>query len=232
MQNKNLWLITIFSLVACVLHASILFTPFNFYLYTSAFKVVLFIACPLIYYRLILKEKFTDYLFVKGDRRNIKLSLILGICVFLFIWGAFLLLRPLIDSQLISDALDANGITGDNFHFVFIYIVLINATLEQIFFRGFVFMTLYRMDFKGYAHVYSSLLFSLYHVPIIWGGVSLGIMLLSVFGLVIAGLIFNFLAVKCKNLLGSIIVHVSANFALNTIVLYNLHFYLGGVPTQ
>ena len=223
MKNKNLWLVTIFSLVACILHASILFTPFNHYAISSAFKVLLFISCPLIYYRFILREKFTDYILVKGDSRNIKLSLILGISVFVFIWGVFLVLRPFIDNQMISDALETNGITRNNFHFVFIYIVLINASLEQLFFRGFVFMTLYRMEFKGYAHVYSSLLFSLYHVPIIWGGVSVGIMLLSVFGLVVAGLIFNFLAVKCKNLAGSIIVHVSANFALNTIVLYNLH---------
>ena len=223
MKNKNIWLITMFSLIACVLHASMLFTPFNNYLYSSVFKVFLFISFPLIYYRIVLRGKFTDYLFIKGDSRNIKCSCLLGVCVFLFIWGLFFLLRPLIDGQLISDALDANGITGDNFHFVFIYIVLINATLEQIFFRGFIFMTLYRMGFKSYAHVYSSLLFSLYHVPIIWGGVSWGIMLLCVVGLVVAGLIFNFLAVKCKNLAGSIIVHVSANFALNTIVLYNLH---------
>ena len=223
MKSKNLWLVTIFSLVACVLHASILFTPFGTYLYSSAFKVLLFVSCPLIYYRFILKEKFTSYLFIKGDSRSVKLSFILGACVFLFIWGAYLPLRPLIDSQLISDALDDIGITGSNFNFVFIYIVLVNAALEQVFFRGFVFMTLYRMGFKGYAHVYSSLLFSLYHVPIIRDGVSLGIMLLCVVGLVAAGLIFNFLAIKCKNLAGSIIVHVSANLALNTIVLYNLH---------
>jgi len=223
MKNKHLWLVTIFSLVACVLYASILFTPFGSYLYSSAFKVLLFVSCPLIYYRFILKEKFTSYLFVKGDSRNIRFSIILGVCVFLIIWGAYFLLRPLIDHQLILEALDANGITGSNIHFAVIYIVLINAALEQVFFRGFVFMTLYRMDFKGYAHVYSSLLFALYHVPIIWGGVSAGIMLLSVLGLVAAGLIFNYLAVKCRNLVGSIIVHVSANLALNTIALYNLH---------
>jgi len=223
MKNKPLWLLALFSLAACVLHASILFTPFNFYLYSSAFKIFLFIAFPLIFYRLVLKENFTRTLFVKGNGRNILLSFALGVGVFLFIWGAFFLFRPLIDSQLIADALDVNGITPDNFHFVFIYIVLINATLEQVFFRGFVFQTLHRKGHKGYAHAYSSGLFSLYHVPIIWGAVSWEILLLSVVGLVVAGLIFNFLAVKCKNLAGSIIVHVSANFALNTIVLYNLH---------
>jgi len=222
MKNKNLWFITIISIVACILHASMLVLPFNNYLYSSVFKVFLFVSIPMFYYRFALKEKFTNYIFVKGDTRYIKLSLLLGMGVFLFIWGVFFLLRPFIDNQLIMDALDSNGITRDNFHFVFIYIVLINAILEQVFFRGFIFMTLHRMGFKGYAHVYSSLLFSLYHVPIIWGGVSWDIMLLCVFGLVVAGLIFNVLAAKCKNLAGSIIVHVSANIALNTIVLYNL----------
>ena len=227
-DNRMVWSLTLVSLAACVLHGAMLFTPFNMYLYTSVAKVVLFLSFLLVYYRVALKEGFVDFLLVRGDRRNIRLSFLLGLGVFLFIWGAFFVLRPLIDSGLIVDALAANGITRENFHFVFLYIVVINATLEQVFFRGFIFLTLYRRGFKGYAYVYSSLLFSLYHVPIIWGGVTWPIMALSVVGLVVAGLIFNFLAVKCKNLSGSIIVHVSANFALNTIVLYNLFWVYGG----
>ncbi|MCL2189275.1 MAG: CPBP family intramembrane metalloprotease [Defluviitaleaceae bacterium] len=224
MKDKYIWGITIISLVACLLHAAFLFTPFNNYLYSSLFKVLLFVSVPLLYYRFVMREKFTGIIFVKGDGRNIRLAILLGIGVFLFIWGVYWVIQPWMDSQMIADALEANGITRYNFHWVFVYIVVINATLEQIFFRGFIFITLYKRGFVRYAHGYSALLFSLYHVPIIWGGVLAGIMLLSVVGLVAAGLIFNFLAVKCKNLAGSIIVHVSANFALNTIVLYNLHF--------
>jgi len=222
-NRKHIYLITAFSLLACILHALFLFSPWNTYLYSSAFKVLLFLSFPFLYYAIIMKENFTAVLFVKGDARNIKWSALLGLATFLFIWGIFFALRPFIDNQLIADALANNDITQGNFHWVFIYIVVINATLEQIFFRGFIFLTLHRMGFKFYAHAYSALLFSLYHVPIMWGGVTPGILLLAIVGLVAAGLIFNFLALKCKNLAGSILVHISANFALNTIVLYNLH---------
>jgi len=210
-------------LVACILHAAMLFSPFNMYLYTSAFKVILFISFPIIYYKFIRGERFLNYIFVKGDKRNTKLAFLLGLGVFAFLWGAFFVLRPFIDSEMITYALEANGITADNFHFVFIYIVLINAFLEQFFFRGFVFGTIYREGFKKYAHLYSGVLFSVYHIPIMVGGVSFGILMLSVVGLVVAGLIFSFMMVKCKNIWGSLIVHVSANFALNLIVVYNLN---------
>ena len=131
-----------------------------------------------------------------------------------------MILRPFLDNTMIISALAKNGIAKGNFHFVFIYIVLINAALEEFFFRGFVFMTLYRMDYKRYAYVYSSILFALYHVFILNNAVSTGVFIFCITGLAVAGLFFNYLAVKCKSIMGSLIVHISANFALNLIAIY------------
>ncbi|MCL2371828.1 MAG: CPBP family intramembrane metalloprotease [Defluviitaleaceae bacterium] len=224
-MNKNIRLLIVFSLAACVLHGALLFSPFTNYLFTSVVKVILFASFPLIYFRLVLREKFTSYIFIKGNARNIKLAFALGAAVFLFIWGVFWVIRAHIDNQLVVSALEANSITQSNFVFVFLYIVVINATLEQVFFRGFIFQTMDRMGRPGLAHCYSSVLFSLYHIPILFGAVTWEIMLLCTVGLIVAGLIFNLLAVKCKNLLGSIVVHVSANLALNLIVVYHLVVY-------
>jgi len=221
MKNKNLLLVTIFSLVACVLHAAMLQTQFTNYLYTSAFKVLIFLVCPFIYFKVSKGGTFKDLLTLfsmHGNRKNLKLSLALGVSVFTFIVVMFVILRPFMDTDTIIAALAENSITPRNAIFVFIYIVLINAALEQLFFRGFVFMSLYRMDFKRYAHVYSSVLFSFYHIPILFHAVSPAILILCTVGLIVAGLIFNALTVKCKSITGSLIVHVSANLALNLMI--------------
>ena len=221
MKHKNVQLITIFSLIACVLHATILHTPFNAYVYTSAFKVIVFILCPVIYYKVAKEGSFKELLSLfsmHGDRKNIKLALLLGLSVFTFIVVVFIILRPFFDRAVVVDALAENGITSNNAMFVFLYIVVINAALEQLFFRGFVFMSLYRMNFKRYAHIYSSVLFSFYHIPILINAVSLGILILCTVGLIVAGLIFNALAAKFQSISGSLIVHISANLALNMMI--------------
>ena len=229
MKNKEALLITIFSIAACALHAIILQTRFNAYLYTSAFKVFIFILCPFIYFKIDKNGTFKGLLSLfsmHGDRRNIKHAFILGLSVFMFIVIVFTILLPFLDSAAIVDALEANSITPGNAFFVFVYIVAINAALEQFFFRGFVFMSLYRMELKRYAHVYSALLFSFYHIPILLGAVTAGILILCTVGLIVAGLIFNFLAVRFKSITGSLIVHISANLAINLMI--GVHFVFSG----
>jgi len=129
-----------------------------------------------------------------------------------------MVLRPFLDQAMIVDALAKNGITSTNFPLVFIYVVLINAALEETFFRGFVFMTLYRLNYKRFAHAYSCLLFAFYHVAILNNAVAPGMFILFIIGLAVAGLIFNYLVIKCKNVGGSLVVHISANLAINLIV--------------
>jgi len=220
MKNKNVLLLTLFSLVACILHAVMLQTPFNAYAYTSAFKVIVFILCPIIYFKVSkdgnLKDLFS--LFSLKEAKNIKFAFLLGLGVFTFIVLAFIILQPFFDRATVIEALAENGITRHNAIFVFVYIVVINAALEQFFFRGFVFMSLYRMNLKAYAHIYSALLFSFYHIPILREAVAPGILILCTAGLVIAGLIFNALALKFKSISGSLIVHISANLALNLMI--------------
>jgi len=126
---------------------------------------------------------------------------------------------------MIIDALENNGITRGNFPLVFIYIVLINAALEQIFFRGFIFLTIHRKGFKFYAHIYSALLFALYHVAFLYSAVSLGMLVFLTAGLVVGGLIFNYFALICKSISGSLIIHIGANLSLNLIVA--VHYLYG-----
>ncbi|MCL2838615.1 MAG: CPBP family intramembrane metalloprotease [Oscillospiraceae bacterium] len=221
MRHKNVWLITAFSLIVCVLHAVMLQSPFNNYVYTSTFKVIAFLLCPLIYFKIskgrTVKE-FFSLLSMNKDRKNIRFSFLLGFGVFAVIVAAFVIAQPFIDQAMVAEALDSYGITRNNAVFVFFYIVLINAAVEELFFRGFIFMSLYNMNLKRYAHIFSSLLFALYHVTILNAALAPGIFILSIAGLVAAGLIFNALALRCKSIGGSLIVHISANFALTLMI--------------
>jgi len=224
-KNKDALLITIFSIAACALHAIMLQTQFNAYLFTSTFKVFIFILCPFLYFKVSRNGKLRDLISLfsmHGNRKNILQTFVLGLSVFLFIVIVFTLTLPLLDSEYIVSALEANSITPGNAIFVFLYIVVINAALEQFFFRGFVFMRLYKMDLKRYAHWYSAVLFSFYHIPILFGAVSWAVLLLCTVGLIVAGLIFNFLAVRFNSITGSLIVHISANLALNLMI--GVHF--------
>ena len=224
MKKRNIWLLTILSFITCALHAIMLNTPFNFYLYTSIFKIIVFLLCPVIYFGLSKDGKIKDLFFVKGDKKNIKFSFILGLVVFAVIMVAYMILHSFLDKEMIVGALAHNGITAGNFAVVFIYVVVINAALEEIFFRGFVFLTLYHMDYKRYAYVYSSFLFAFYHVAVLNNALLPGMFIFCIAGLVGAGLIFNALAIRCKNITGSLIVHISANLALNLIVSFNFAF--------
>ena len=224
MKTKNIWILTILSFAACVLHAIMLNTQFTYYVYTSMLKIVLFILCPIIYFRISKDGKLKDLFSGKSDKKNVKISFVLGFCVFAFILIVYMILRQFLDKAMIVDALAKNGITAGNFAVVFIYIVFINAALEEIFFRGFVFMTLYRMNFRRYAHIYSSLLFAFYHMAVLNNAVSPGIFIFCIAGLAVGGLIFNALAAKCKSIIGSLVVHISANLALNLIVVLNLSY--------
>ncbi|MCL2108925.1 MAG: CPBP family intramembrane metalloprotease [Oscillospiraceae bacterium] len=219
MNAKPAWNLIISAVSACILHALILNSPFNFYPYTSAIKIILFVSFPLVYFRISREMKLKDLFSVGKKKKSLLFSLALGGGVFAFIMLAFLILRQFLDSQMILGALENNGITSENFALVFIYIVFVNAALEELFFRGFVFLTLHKKAHKLFAHLFSALLFAVYHVAILNGAISIGMFVFCIFGLTVAGLIFNYLTVKCGNILGALIVHVSANLALNLIVL-------------
>ncbi|MCL1903729.1 MAG: CPBP family intramembrane metalloprotease [Oscillospiraceae bacterium] len=226
-DKAYLFAVILFSLTACVIHAGILNAGFEQYLFTSALKLCVFILFPIFCYLCFLGRSFSDIkalLYKKGHGRNIKLSFGLGFVVFAFMMIVFVIIRPSLDRDMIINALAVNNITPETYPFVFAYVIGINAIMEEFFFRGFVFLTLFNMGYKRVAYIYSSLLFSLYHIFIIDRLFSLGIFIFLMCGLVAAGLIFNELSRRCKSVTGSLIVHISANIAINLVGVY--YFYI------
>jgi len=225
-NRKNTILITLFAMLACVLHALVLYSEFNNYAFTSVVKITLFVLCPFIYFKVSKAGEFKTIISLKGDKKNMKIALYLGIFVFAFILIAFItIFRPLLEQSMIVDALSEVGITRSNYMIAFFYVILINAALEELFFRGFIFLELYRMNLKAYAHIFSAVLFALYHVSVIRDGATPGLFLLGIIGLAVVGLFFNEIARRCDSIVGSLIVHASANLAINLIGVYYMYFY-------
>jgi len=141
-----------------------------------------------------------------------------------FILAAFIVINPLLDRQMIVGALSNVGITGENYFFALAYYILINVALEELFFRGFLFSILYRMNVKRYAHIFSSLLFAVYHISVMREGVTLGLLILSTVGLIFVGLLFNEITRRCESVVGSYAVHMGASLAIGLIGAYYLYF--------
>ncbi|MCL1820538.1 MAG: CPBP family intramembrane metalloprotease [Oscillospiraceae bacterium] len=217
MKNKNILLITAFSLFACTLHGLILHTPFNDYIYTSAAKVILFMLCPLLYFKFSKEGTLRDLFRIKVDKKSIIKTLLLGIITFSFVFVVFAVIRSWLDSSMIINAMSNVGIDRNNYIFAVMYYILVNVALEELFFRGFVFLVLYKMNYKRFAFVYSSVLFAVYHIAVMKDGVTPSLLVLSVIGLIGVGLLFNEITRRYESAFGSFMIHVSASLAISLI---------------
>ena len=188
------------------------------YLYKSIIKIVLFLLVPLFYFFLYKgKGQHLKTLFLPR-RKDFLLALALGAGVFATVMGAYFLLRAHIDLSAIKDSLTSGaGVTADNFVYVAIYISFVNSLLEEFFFRGYAFLTLKQECGRKFAYIYSAAMFALYHVGMTSGWFNILIYLLAMLGLFAGGCIFNFLNERGRCIYPSWLVHMCANFAINTI---------------
>ena len=216
MKAKN-YVITsiIFSTFVMCLVDGVILPP---YLYKSIIKIVLFLLIPMIYFIVYKgKNEYLKKLFVP-KKKDFLLALLLGVGVFAVIMTAYFVLGAHIDLSAIKDSLTAGiGVTADNFIYVAIYISFVNSLLEEFFFRGFAFLILKQEINKKFAYIFSSAMFALYHVGMTSGWFNIFIYILAMLGLFIGGCIFDFLNEKCENIYPSWLVHMCANFAINTI---------------
>ena len=192
------------------------FINFN-YLEKSLIKVLVFLLIPFFYSR---KNRYIDYrsFFRIGFVKELLGSLILGLLVYGLIIGTYFFLKDSIDLAKIETILSSKlRVEKANFLYVALYISFFNSLLEEIFFRGFVFLGLKKLGSTLNAYIISSFLFAIYHVAIMANWFSLEIFALSIVGLFLAGLIFNGLNHKNENIYNSWLVHMFANFAINTV---------------
>ena len=146
------------------------------------------------------------------------IALALGAAVYAFILCAYLLFKNVFDFSSLTESLTSQtGVSKDNFIFVALYISFVNSLLEEFFFRGFAFLTLKRLSTRRFAYVFSAALFALYHIAMMIGWFALPVLLLTLLGLFVGGVIFNYFNEKYDNVYMSWLIHMFANFAINTI---------------
>ena len=178
----------------------------------SAVKVVLFLAVPLGYSRW--DPAFSPAALFRLSRRGLPRALALGAGVYLVILGGYFLLRGVVDFSPVLDNLPA-GVTRETFLWVALYISFVNSLLEEFFFRGFAYLTLARRV-RG-ASLFSALAFALYHTAMMLGWFPLPVFLLALAGLTVGGALFNWLNARDGTVWTSWLVHMCANFAINTV---------------
>lgn len=194
------------------------------YLVKSFIKIMLFSIMPIIYSRYD-KELNLSSLFKVKSKREIIIALLAGLAVFLFILGAYLIIGRFFDFSNVTSSLSENiGVDKENFILVAIYISFVNSLLEEFFFRGFAFLKLKEVSTRKFAYIFSALAFALYHVAMMIGWFDISLFILTIGGLFIGGLIFNYFNEKYKNIYVSWLIHMFANFAINYIgfMLFNI----------
>ncbi len=180
----------------------------------SALKIVVFLGCAGLY-TLLSGDRMPFRVLRKAGAVRLAAPLALGVLVCLL--GGYALLSPWLDLSAIPENLAAKeGITRETFPLAAAYITLCNSLLEEFFFRGFAFLTLYRAGFKRLAYGFSALAFALYHVSITDGWGSPALIVLMVAGLTAAGLLFDWLD-REGSVLPSWLVHMGANLGTNGV---------------
>ncbi|MDY0276857.1 MAG: type II CAAX endopeptidase family protein [Acholeplasma sp.] len=178
--------------------------------------MLLLLPLALIFYN---KEKMD---FFKVKKQILIWIVVLALIIIVGIIGGYFLLRNVIDFSGITKELEKIGVSANNFIYVALYIAVINAFIEEFFFRGFIVKYLKQSFSVKTSVIISATLFALYHLLIVDGLASPLIIGAALVGLFIVGLGFNFLAEKFKTLFITYIPHMAANLAINFVALFIL----------
>lgn len=206
-------LILMFSCTAMGIVDAVISPP---YFIKAAIKIVFFLLVALAYLVLTKNANLKGIFIIR--KKDLFISLLLGIGVYIFILGAYFAVRNFFDFSNVTKELTKNvGVTKDNFLYVSLYISFLNSLMEEFFFRGFAFLILQNYTKKSYAYLISSLAFGLYHVAIMESWFNIGLFALLIVSLTLAGYIFNYMDDKTKSIFPSWIVHMFANFSINTV---------------
>ncbi len=187
------------------------------YFQRAGIKAVLFLLIPLIYFAFFQKDWGQVTALLLPKKRELLLALALGLGVYAVILGGYRLFTKIYDISEIVLKLTANaGVSAGNFVYVSLYISLVNSLLEEFFFRGFAFLTLKKQAGRKYACLFSALVFAVYHLGMMAAG-NIWLSILALLGLFLAGCVFNWFDERGGNIITSWLIHMFANFAINTI---------------
>ena len=215
---KKKWVL-ISSVLYCALAMTLMDTFLDLsYGPRSLLKIMMFMIVPMLYFLMYKEDIPKIKQLFQPKKKDFLLALGLGAGVYIIILAAYFIFRSFIDLNTIKDALLKNvGVSVENFLVVALYISFVNSLLEEFFFRGYAFILLKNEVKPVIAYGLSAFLFAFYHVGMTLTWFHPMIYVLAMLGLFIGGLIFNALNDRCGHIYPSWLVHMCANFAINTI---------------
>ena len=155
---------------------------------------------------------------------DFKKPMIVAMMVFAIIIIAYLVLGVFIDVEAIRyDMSHRMNITKSMFVIAAIYTVFINAFIEEVFFRGFIFKGLLNHSRK-LSYIISALSFAIYHIAIFMTWFNIALTSLILLGLFVGGLIFNYFVEDTDSILSSYMIHIAADLAIVLIGIQVLGF--------
>ncbi len=222
-ENKREIALSIISIIACITYfyvSKIMDLP---YFRASFIKIIMFCIIPTIYLYMIKEKESVKNFFKIKSIKDIKVGLftVLGVILLSSI-SMYLISNVEFFEKIAIDASKTINMGVIEYCITTCYIVFVNALLEEYFFRGIIFLELFKGKNKKYAMIFSAILFSLYHSAIFEPGMNIIMYLLGYFGLFATGIIFNYIDIKSKTIYNSWLVHAIANTSINMIGLYIL----------
>jgi len=217
-DNRMMGLQVLLILIICIIMYSVDVYLNLGYFRRSIIKVALFIIVPLVFS--MFNPGFSLFSVLKKgkEEKSLLKSVLLGILVYVFLLTLYVIIKGFIDLDSIEGALKANmNVDKSNFVFVALYISFINSFLEEFFFRGFGSLKLRDKNGKLFAYTMSSAFFAVYHLSMVREWTSPLIVVLGIIGLFLSGIFFNLINERNGNIYNSYMVHMFANFAINTI---------------
>lgn len=221
-NKSKIAFIIISSLLVCSAIASLDLIFHLSYVPKSAIKILLF-TLPVFLYKLIFKNSYIAQQVKNPEKKNLKISALIAAGVSLVIIGAYLIFKDFISTENIRDNLaKRENIDASNFLYVALHIAFVNSFLEEIFFRAFIFYYLNKLNLRVFAYMYSSLLFSLYHVTTIAAWFDWWLNLIIIVALFVVGLIFDYFCEKANSFLAPWFLHIVANLSINGIAWFSI----------
>ena len=158
--------------------------PCNSYLFTTIVKILLFVGVPL-----LIRHNFKNVLVKKDSKKWMILCGAGAFFIAAIIIIGYNVLKEQFNPSMLLISLEKQGVTESNFILVFTNIIFINAFIEELFFRGYIFFSLKEKN-KKEAYIISSVIFALYHVTMLSGWFNPFIFILCMTGLFAGGICF------------------------------------------
>lgn len=207
--------IILYVIIACLIICALDIFVKPTYMIKSIIKVVLFVIVPF----MLVKSRDKNFLkkLIKPMREGLFKSIFLGCGLLALVLFLYFLLQDVYDFNKIIPLLSETGINNSNFWIVCFHVSLVNSLVEEFFFRGYAFLLLKKSVKTVYAYLFSSLMFALYHITIIYKWFSFPIFIFSILSIMLLGFVLNYLDEKNGNIYNSWMSHMFVNFGINTI---------------